>query len=240
MSVERAKYNPEAEDQKSVARIENYEIEELEEPIWEILRQLRESIKSGDFSTIIGDDASGRIPALIFGKFLNGYNTKHGLNKVETLFFAGSGRNPKEDFEHYIKSDEIEAYLKTQGLDRDVLIVTDTVSSGNSLRPLTIALKRIGKKYEIASVGKSTSNELGITEALGVTPKFGFKDRAPRVYGVLELAGVRKHTGDLFGKRYKDKYESEEAIEIQGNVNQARIDANQVAENLLDKFEELE
>ena len=171
MSAERARYNP--EDAEPLANIENKEIEYLEEPIFIILEKLRESIENGDYGTIIGDDASGRIPALIIGKFLNSYNAKHGLGKVETLFLAGSGSKPKREVAHFIKGDDIKSYLETRDLEKDVLIVTDTISSGNSLKPLTLALKRMGKKYDIASVGNQVMNENSIGEYLGTKPIYG-------------------------------------------------------------------
>ena len=60
---------PVVKEERAVAEtpeIKHAEIAKLREPIKNILEQMRERIDRGEYTLIIGDDASGRIPTWIF------------------------------------------------------------------------------------------------------------------------------------------------------------------------------
>ena len=65
------------------------EIAELRKPMEKLLLDMRENIERGEYAVIFGDDASGRIPTLLFRKVLTASYEEHGFNVPQTLFFAG-------------------------------------------------------------------------------------------------------------------------------------------------------
>ena len=56
---------PKADAEKS-PKIKTRSVAELEEPIRVLFEQLSSKFEQGEYTYIVGDDASGRIPALIF------------------------------------------------------------------------------------------------------------------------------------------------------------------------------
>ena len=60
---ERGTESPEGHPEIGLIRVA-----ELREPMQKILQAMRENIEQGDYVAILGEDASGRIPALIFRK----------------------------------------------------------------------------------------------------------------------------------------------------------------------------
>lgn len=91
--------------------IESPKISSLREPFQKIFLKLQESIDSGEYNLIIGDDASGRIPALVVRNFIKEVYAKRGYPKPATRFFAGSGRS--ERTERYKKRRRFKKSLKS-------------------------------------------------------------------------------------------------------------------------------
>lgn len=163
-------------------------IEELAKPIRTIVEQLRPAIDGGQYGAIIGDDASGRIPTLIFRKIISTVYQRSGWDSPQTLFLAGS-RNAKSppdkrvDIQKYLSQ-----HLKTTGKLPEnrsrVLLVTDTIVTGSSLRPMTESLKNMAQEFDIATVAfDSDSDDLKILEEkLGAKIFFGETDKTPNIY----------------------------------------------------------
>lgn len=91
-----------SEDLKTEKQTENFEfveIADLEAPLRRIIEQLKERLKRGDYGLIIGDDASGRIPAIILGNFIKKISEQNGLNGPETIFIPGGlNKDKAEEF----------------------------------------------------------------------------------------------------------------------------------------------
>jgi len=62
------------------------EVKDLEEPLEDILEQIKPEIESGTYRLIIGEDASGRIPALVIGGVINRQHENKGFPKALTVF----------------------------------------------------------------------------------------------------------------------------------------------------------
>ena len=102
MQYEEENYvQPSEKQEKSadLSAIKNTEILMLANPMEEILSRMRKQIESGEYRLIIGDDASGRIPALILNKVLSAFYQKLGYKSPQTIFFAGSRQIQKEGAE---------------------------------------------------------------------------------------------------------------------------------------------
>lgn len=84
------------------------------------------------FTTIVGEDTSGRIPALIMGKAINIVRQKQGLQPARRVFL--SGRILEDDLPDFCGN----------GPDDKALLITEYICSGKSARRSIAALRRAG------------------------------------------------------------------------------------------------
>ena len=125
------------------------EIAELEEPTKKIIEQLRSRIENGEYGLIIGEDVSGRIPALILGRFIKRIYRLRGVRVPEIIFIPG-----KLD-EEYDYKETLKKYVFKYGAregDR-ILIVTEAIDTGQSLKVLSKLLAECGFTIDIATIG---------------------------------------------------------------------------------------
>lgn len=73
--------------QESRAMIDK--IADLRGSMEKLLDQLRPHIEGGEYQLIVGDDASGRIPTLIFRRIIKAIYEEKGYPKPETAFLQG-------------------------------------------------------------------------------------------------------------------------------------------------------
>jgi hypothetical protein len=177
---------------------------QLESQAENVVNQSREKILLHDYSFVIGDDASGRLPVLLFSRLLANIYEKDGVKKPETRFLAGSRDLVGQEAED--KRKMIEDYLREQVLPEvaarkgKVLIVTDTIYSGKSLMPLVNALTSLQIPCEVVTLqfvpgyaSKSTMEaNLGARIYAGED-----NDDDPHIYGRSDLSGVHKEAGSL-------------------------------------------
>lgn len=221
-------------------------IEDLREPIRNLLEQLHERIDAGDYRLIVGGDASGRIPALIFTKVIREIYRNKGFDIPQTLttFIAGGerGNNPEE------KRSEIKAHIENNYVGDNlgqidisiidkiksilgmpisryngrVLIIEDTICSGISIKPVTDTLRSMNVDYDIVSMGLDAwdHKRVELKKKLGGEIYHAIND-TPDIYGKNSLAGVRKNRGDLSSEP-----------NISERSNKAREDVQMVADEL--------
>lgn len=214
-------------------------IEELREPIRDLLRQLHEHINNGSYKLLIGGDASGRIPALIFDKVIRKIYREKGFDVPRTLtsFIAGGQRYADPGPGEKTKSEEIKTNIRKHYIgdnlkdsnkdgkyDGRVLIVEDTIASGASIQPVTQALRELGIEFDIATIGFMATNKKYIEDSLGGTI-FHYMDKTPNIYARRSLSGVAKNRGDLFS-----------LPQVSRNSIKARVDTDKVADELADWY----
>ena len=238
-------------DKENVQKVKHWEIGELFEPTQRILEQMREQIDRGEYGLIIGDDASGRVPAWIFYNFLKEIYKKKGLPPPVVRYFAGSRHLSEEEIE--LKSGEIAPYLKkslqetrNKRVGEKVLVVSDTISSGVSLTPLAQALKEQGASFDIATTiiytGESKEDKKvknredlqvkDLEDRLGGKIFYGDYGSEPQIYGANWFAGVEKSPEAVFSVPYTTGND-----EAQEKLNEARVDASLVAQKLVEWYE---
>ena len=161
-------------------KIAHSEIAELISPLETILESLNDSIETGDFDLVIGIDASGRIPALIFGEYINRIYKEKGYLTPMRRFLAGGANNRLM----------IEEQIKRWNPQKRVLVVEDTIVFGDSIVNLSKVLRSLNISFDIVSVGdlsyedlKDLSNELGADHIY-----VGFRG-TPEIYGEHDLGG---------------------------------------------------
>jgi len=235
-------------DQDRLTEIHNPAIRELADPIMKLLWELRDKIEEGSFDSIIGDDSSGRIPALVFSNVINRIYKQKEIPKIDTKFLAGS-RGYKEGEERFsIKVKKIVDFINIRLLknvnDREAskktLIVTDTIFKGNSLLPLVRALQETHKPYDIATISMTKGKNLGIEQMLGAEIHFAQTEDAMIFSRDKTSKGVYKDVEDIHAKSLKKKEYTEknphEKIIIQNAVNEGRADATKLADLLSEAY----
>lgn len=222
----------------------NFEaIKRLEAPMKNVVWQLKEAIDKGEYDTLIGDDASGRIPTLVLRKIMENRTDKlhpdlksEERNKLlQTYFVAGNTDNEKA----------ITDFLRRATLNdkNKILLVTEYMSSGRSMKRLTEILEGAGVKFDVA--------------VLGMTPDRSekeYREKYPEmfsrhnfymytsggglsVWGHSTLAGVQKGAQK---RNFKNAHTEPvrkfiEDNDVQDNIIKAREDVNTLARVVLEK-----
>jgi hypothetical protein len=191
-------------------KLEHFEIEELREPIQKLYCKLRKHIYNGRYYLIIGDDASGRIPALVFYHIIKAAHLRNGHNIPRIIFFAGKneegelGGKKLRAITKYIQQ-TIWGIQKTRRTSKRVLIVTDTIHTGISLSAITNALKENSLRFEIATIGLCGMKPIYyLNNMLGGKILFG-SIGTPSIYSKPSLSGVTKSSSDTFSCRLYTK-----------------------------------
>lgn len=222
-------------------------LNELEIPIANLLRKLRPQIEKGEYNLIIGDDASGRIPTLILGEVIKRRYEQNELSAPMVRFIAGStGLYDTATKEH--KVDLVKEYLSKvkdkmgDSAAKKVLLITDTISEGKSMRVIMQALKENNLRADIVAIGFLGSEQKkqaleqefnsDIYSDMTMTPKIYFLYEFKK-----EIHGVEKDPGKLFSRRYKDRFFlTDEKKQAQQFVNQTRKVAYAISDRLFKKY----
>lgn len=170
------------------------EMKELLQPLKVVVEKLRENIKNGEYNLIIGDDASGRVPALILYQFIRDEYKKQ-QKTIDLVFLAGSRETKDLDDKKARMKEFLSSRLKA---DPHVLVATELIHRGDSLVPLTDVLKEMDAAYDVATVGVLREYRLpALEEKLGTGIIFG-EESHPKIDGDNIIAGVEKDYEDIF------------------------------------------
>lgn len=230
-------------------QIVSEEVAELEKPIKTIIEKIRSRIENGDYGLIVGDDASGRIPALILGNFIKKVSEQKGFDKPNIIFIPGKLKAPILNQDRMMKKleDHIGSFSATK--DKRILIVTDTVLTGLSLKILVRLFHKIGFICDIATIGVETDEKqlferdenLEQSEVISgeyYTTGSKYYSHTPQIYREKTLSGVFKKSGDEKSTVSKSQELDEISKElVQQDINQVRQDAGVVTDHLLNWYE---
>ena len=236
-------------------------IEELEEPLARILEDLRPELEKGSYKVVLGDDASGRIPALILAKAIAEIYKVRNYDKPLVRFIAGGKQyrgvvrreDLKEDLRNHLQRvgedagilnagtfSQIKTWLShISGKDKKILIVTDVVTTGKPLQFFVENLLENNIPVDTATVAiRSDQSEEEIINTVG-TRVFsgdtkGSNSPVPKIWSKSELSGVSKTRLDLFA--YPTKRDVDDKKQSQEATNFARKVANEVAERLVSRY----
>jgi len=121
-------------------------IAELEAPMKKIIESMGDSLPQYDL--ILGEDASGRIPTLVFSEFLKRVKGK----RVPTYFYSpGHKRGALK--RRYVLQEYFGRILAREHPTKP-LIVTDYISSGRTMRWTLDAMKQIGMKPDVVAMAR--------------------------------------------------------------------------------------
>lgn len=214
-------------------------IESLEGPLQNIINYLRDDIEKHTYSSVLGEDISGRIPALILGKFINVIYQEKGESPLNVSFYAGGSSLKREillvDDEELVmgtgKTQPWEDYLRKikprlgQG---KALLVTDYMQSGASIKGMSELLKKAEINFDVVSMGVVKGFDGNVLK-LPVSSKLiiGSKD-IPKIYGKRYLAGLTKEAGEPISRRQESS--------VGGYLKFTHEEINKLVEKLLQNY----
>ena len=220
-------------------------IKELHLPIEKIIKELLPNIERGEYSVILGDDASGRIPTLIIGEIIEAVYKDRDMMSPLIKFIAGSTFFTESELERHTKQRLVQDHIakikkEVNRNDWKALIVTDTIDLGRSMDVLMKGLQENGLTADIATIGIVTSSSGSNLESKWGTKVVCGMFGKPMIYssaifgGGGELSGVRKNPKDLFSTPLKEHKSNQQ--EIQRKLNKARALAHEIAVSIIAKY----
>lgn len=222
----------------------------IAEPYFDrLVAELLPAIRSHEYSTIVGDDSSGRVATLVLRKFIAEAYKRDGVESPKTIFYAGGyTKDPRggRDYKNPKVFDAIaEDFKKVKKDSGKVLIVTEYIIRGATMDNLVFALAQSGAECEVATLAMAEGKDKFLHEHNNLQTLIKTKiisggeitpDKMIPFYNEPEIAGVKKewvskniHTRPLG----KIKGDVSNAKEITKN---ARIDAKHLAEKLISEY----
>lgn len=158
-----------------------FDDEKLIVALGQLLFKIKDHIDSYD--TIISDEASGRLPSLLIKKVIDKKRHQEGKTSIPLHFIAGGHQ---VDYREKSISEFLEKNKNNFG---KILIVTDLIATGISMRQLATIFKSCGvNDFEIATVSLANDPEeqtLPLSENL----TFFQKNNIPLIYGDVGKTG---------------------------------------------------
>lgn len=185
-----------------------------------LINKMKEDIKEHKFDIVIGEDRSGRIPALVVGGLLKLIYAEDKVESPKILFVTGPYEDePTDKMASREKLlGEYFDYLKANGIIKEkssVLFVTEFICVGDSLKSFIDVAKKKGINVTIASLEILSDNvskriqeekDLKIYRGDVVQP---LSDAGIALYdphGFKGIVGLKKNYGEIFARKYKTSY----------------------------------
>ncbi len=184
------------------------EIEALREPFFKLVEKLKPDIDAGTYDVIIGDDVSGRIPALalrsVFAERMRklhpNLSPEADRDMLKTYFVAGgritSNTDALSDFFRKINPE----------VKRKALLVTEYIATGNSIARLGTLLENEHIPFDIVTIigfrmDKNDFRTRPVKKFFARHKIFYGRDtdgpNPPAIFGKHHLSGVKKIDGQL-------------------------------------------
>jgi len=206
-------------------KIERFEIEQIAPALNEIVLELGPAIENGEYDTFIGEDASGRIPAIIIWQAAKEVSSWKGKDQPDLRFVVGTQKGHVSPE----KLEGIRTLLKKTDKLKKKLIVTEFVFSGNSLKAMTNTIKEAGFEADVAVVHSDYMSKEDLESKLGCKVYLGGIARQPKIYR-SKISGVIKNEANLFSEKALDQFVS------QKEINEAREESLSLGSYLADSY----
>jgi hypothetical protein len=188
---------------------------DIEEPLERLTAELLPHVKQGEYSCLVGDDTSGRIPTLVLRKVINSEYAKIGLPPIPTYFFHGNlSERKKAELGRRLHDVQV-TRSKTKAL-----VITEYMQNGGHVANIKAMLDMAKVKFAVASIALAMPKDSyrgALTRAVQIfSGDEGLdKGRVPRIYGETSLTGISKD----YRRVFKDKDARIKVIEARQNVN---------------------
>lgn len=252
------KQKPEPEQAKPENEVKLEEVAELEKPTKVIIEKIKDRIENGEYGLIIGDDASARIPTRILGDFIREISRIRGQHQPNIIFIPGKLKYGESES---TEQEKFEEHISKFGMvpDKKILIITDTVFSGESLQKLVHLIKKAGHIPEIATIGQEFNGPFGHPEKMAkenlegveiISGEFeGTREwqeevgwaHTPKIYDRKYMSGVSKKPGDFKSHRLVDEAGTTDLGHqlIQFDIERSRKEAKIMTNKLINWYTHL-
>jgi hypothetical protein len=169
-------------------------VDDAEEGLATLCRELRDDVLAGRYGVIVGDDTSGRLPALVLRTAFNIMRAREGLPKLPVYFLpGGGGRIPRAE----AAAAELAAMgpqLVRASRGARALVVTDFIDSGSSVLGLIEGCRALGIEADCAALAVASDSTLPQRLATaGSKLLFGrLTETPPLLDGAHMISGVEK------------------------------------------------
>ena len=212
-----------------VSETSSREIEALRTPMANLIDRIRPSIERGDYGLVLGIDGSGRVPARIVWEVAKKINK--GESSIDLKFIAGSSPAGLSEEDRASKETQLQDYFRGLNLDKSkkIIIIDDTISSGNSLKSICEVLRSRGYKFDVACFdfldsGLKSIDE--IREYIGADSIIISDGNVDSIHNNKNFSGVKKDPKAMWAKR---------SVEDQKKINQIREEAMRLADEIAAK-----
>jgi len=206
-------------------------INDLEDYIFKLTEKLKENIDNDEYDTLIGDDASGRIPTLVLREIINRRREEmHPGEKVGgivTKFIAG-GRGYSWDEK---KRENLKPVLEKikKDIHRKALVVTEHMRH-SGIAKMAEALDEAEINFDLAILSSFLPKEKHIKDNPILETKkiyVGKEDGStPDIYARSSFSGVKKEYPDV-PLASRNKYAN------QNDINEVRREVKMLAEKTI-------
>lgn len=174
------------------------EVASLEKPMTVIVDQLKPNLESAAYSLIIGDDTSGRLPALVLHQVADVVYERHGLPKMPTVFIQAGRNIEDEEVRRQVEGLKAKYASKTEG--KKALLVTDYVRSGGTMQRLTELFSQNGINFDVATLDmdepEETYRQRGVfspnTTVFSGNPDANTNHDRPEIWSKPTLTGLKR------------------------------------------------
>ncbi len=193
---------------------------------------ISERIKDREYDMILAEDTSGRAAGLLLYEAMKEYY-KNSDQQLKLNFVAGS----KDAKDISQKQEKLSEYITeiTEAVhspEKRLLVVTEVIMDGKSLKPLVDALKDLGVNFDVLSLGYGRTLEPHRFKVKNLNKEWGDVSDGllgiPKIFQKRYISGVVKNPDDVLSKRADDV--DREKLQI------ARQELQQAAENLAKIF----
>ncbi len=205
--------------------IKTREIIKTQERMGQIIGNMRSNISRGEYSVVVSDERSGRIPAMVMWNVMRLVNEKNGREVPKVVLFKKEKTSDKE-WSREATSDNLVSALSARPIKPGkALFVTEFLKDGVSMSVARRAFEATGRCMEVAALQAHYSNDY-------------YKKAFPGVEIFLPYPSMRK--SPLFVDRYELMGLPQlPDVEFEVAFEQAKIikkDINSLAERMVGRF----
>jgi len=132
-------------EQVAETRRQDQYIEAMVEDFARLLVELKDKLEGYD--TIISDDSSGRLPAIVLRRIINKKRKAANLPEVNTFFVASGRHNFRA-----IRNKMLDFFNKKKDGIGKALLVSEYISSGGSIEQLVKVMEEVGLDFDLSVI----------------------------------------------------------------------------------------
>lgn len=211
---------------------------EIEGSMLKIASEVKSHLMSTDYSCIVGDDTSARIPTLVLKGFADFISDIEGKEHITTIFIQAGRKVSDSTVEEQFQQRILPIMAKIP--NKKALLVTEHVQTGKSITRLLKLFKKFGIPVDIASLQIQRTKEgqfpfeaenalvfEGEPDTNYVTRSgyLGSELKPPQIWGKPEISGIDYHYQFVPIARFNP--------DAQTTVNAARRDTQRMVNRIV-------